>query len=32
MALTRISEDIFDPETGGWKVVDFGRTLTRDYL
>jgi hypothetical protein len=32
MVLTRVSEDIFHPETGGWKVLEFVRTLTRDYL
>lgn len=32
MVLTRIAEDIFDPETGGWKVIEFARVLTRDYV
>jgi|SRR5579859_7139928 len=32
MVVTRIPEDIFHPETGGWKVVEFSRQTARDYL
>ena len=32
MVITRVTEDIFDPETGGWKVVEFVRQTTRDYM
>ena len=30
--MTRVAEDIFHPETGGWKVVEFVRQMTRDYV
>jgi hypothetical protein len=30
MGVTRIAEDLFHPETGGWKVVEFVRQTTRE--
>jgi mitochondrial import inner membrane translocase subunit TIM44 len=32
MVLTRVAEEVFNPETGGWKVIDFARALTRDWI